>query len=326
MYDVKKTYIEWIEIFVHDDANQGNINIVRQVQGYHDSSAVGIITLKKYINKKLNPKNTWIFGLKRCSVQPTSDVSYMFSNGTSTVQNFEDLLDETPYIALPDIFISQDEDYAGKNRWKLPKYVGEYEILQIEPTWADDSSVKLSVDKATNRLDNETGMFWYDLKNVKSYDIHSYEITLLNQEMIHNMIRFFRRVSGKWKAFYYPTWVNDIKILDGIHQGSNYILTEWSLMTQFYANNKRKKKIVVFTKDWNSYIFDILTYADYTYNDKKVCKIILQTDSDVTIENDNILMVSYLNLVRFDNDDLQLNYESNEVANTSLVMREVDDL
>ena len=36
-------------------------------------------------------------------------------------------------------------------------------------------------------------------------------------------------------------------------------------------------------------------------------------------------MISYCNRVRFDNDTLVLNYESNIVANTTLVMREVDD-
>ena len=39
----------------------------------------------------------------------------------------------------------------------------------------------------------------------------------------------------------------------------------------------------------------------------------------------NILMASYMNLVRLDSDELQLNYESNDVTNTTLVMREVDD-
>ena len=39
----------------------------------------------------------------------------------------------------------------------------------------------------------------------------------------------------------------------------------------------------------------------------------------------DILMVSYFNLVRFDNDSLKLDYESNIVAGVDLVMREVDD-
>ena len=37
-------------------------------------------------------------------------------------------------------------------------------------------------------------------------------------------------------------------------------------------------------------------------------------------------MVCYLNLVRLDSDELVINYESNVVANTTLVTREVDDL
>ena len=37
-------------------------------------------------------------------------------------------------------------------------------------------------------------------------------------------------------------------------------------------------------------------------------------------------MISFLNLVRFDSDELRLDYESNIVASTSVTLREVDDI
>lgn len=313
---------EYIEIFSHDDVNQGSVNIVRQVNDYGD----GLIGLKKSINKPLDKRNTWIYPLKRCSVQPMGNLSYLFSNGTQVTHNFEDLLQKPLRAIVPNKFLAQDEDYIGRNRWNLPSIIGSYEVLQIEPTWADDEAIKLSIDKATNKLDNETGQFWYDLKNTRSYDIHTYNYYLINQEMIHNMIRFFNRVCGKWKAFYYPTWVNDIEVLGDIHHDDNFIKTSWSKVSQYYVNNSRNKKIVVFTKDWKSYIFEVLTYIEDTEESKKIGKVVLLSNAGVSIEKNNILMISYLNLVRLDSDELQLNYETNIVANTQLVMREVDDL
>lgn len=39
----------------------------------------------------------------------------------------------------------------------------------------------------------------------------------------------------------------------------------------------------------------------------------------------NILMVSFFNLVRFNSDDLSLGFESNTVASTTITLQEVDD-
>ena len=314
---------EWIEIFVKDDINSAvaGKNLVLKVESYQD----GIIGLTEVLNHYLDKSNTWIFPLKRCSVQPMGELSYIFSNGTHVVHNFEDLLDIPASVKVPNKYISNYETYDGRNRWKLPDYIGSYEVLQIEPTWADDEAVKLSVEKAFNKLDNSTGMFWYDLKNRSSYDTHIYQYILLNQEMIHNMIRFFHRVCGRWKGFYYPTWANDIQPINDLKVGDNYILVDWVNIRDFYLINSRKKKIVIFTKDWKSYIYDIMSYSRQVSGDKKVGKVLLQQSIKNTIPLDNILMVSFLNFVRLDSDDLQLNYESNEVANTSLIMREVDD-
>lgn len=315
---------EWIEIFVSDDINSAvaGKNLVLKVELYQD----GIIGLAEVLNRYLDKRNTWIYPLKRCSVQPMGDLSYIFSNGTHIVHNFEDLLDIPVSARLPNKYISNYETYRSKNRWKLPDYIGSFEVLQIEPTWADDEAVKLSVEKAVNRLDNETGMFWYDLKNRNSYDTHTYQYILLNQEMIHNMIRFFHRVGGKWKGFYYPTWANDLQPIKDLEQGDNFILVDWANIRDYYLINSRKKKIVIFTKDWKSYIYDIMSYSRQTEDDKKVGKVLLQQTIRNTISLENILMVSFLNFVRLDNDELQLNYESNEVANTTLVMKEVDDV
>lgn len=318
---------EWIEIFTHDDVTQqSGANIVRQVYEYGERLDSGIIGLKKSINKHLDPRNTWIYPLKRCSIQPMSDLMYRFSNGSHIVHNFEDLLQKPVRVNVPYTFLSVDEEYTGKNRWRLPQYIDNYEVLRIEPTWADDEAVKLGVDKAVNRLDNETGMFWYDLKNSRSYDTHTYQFILLNQQMIHNMIRFFNRICGKWKAFYYPTWVNDLILIEDIHADENFIITGWNKIAQYYLNNKRTKKIVVFTKDWQSYIFDVVTYVEEETDDGTIGKVVLPTEAMIDISKDNILMISYLNFVRLDSDELQLNYESNVVANTTLVMKEIDDL
>ena len=81
----------------------------------------------------------------------------------------------------------------------------------------------------------------------------------------------------------------------------------------------------MFTKDWHSYIYDIMAYSHEVIGGIDYGKLILSQPVDTMLKKDNVLMISYFNRVRFDNDTLVLNYESNVIANTTLVMREVDD-
>ena len=297
--------VEWIEIFVHDD---------------------GIIGLEKRIDRFLNKKNTWIFPLKRCSVQPMNGLQYIYSNGSNITYSFEDLLLKPDTIHIPYKYLTDYEYYKQRNRWHLPEKLNNRDVLTISPQWLEDDSVTLSVDKATNRLDNETGVFLYDLKNNMSYDIHTLELNLLYKQSINNMIRFFKRVCGRYKSFYAPTWANDIDIIEDIWASNNFVYTGWNKISSFYLSNKRPKKLVIFTKDWQSYILDIMTYSYATRGGVRVGKIIFTMPIGFNMQISNILMCSYMNLVRLDSDELQLNYESNNVANTTLVMREVDDV
>lgn len=312
---------EWIEIFVKDDVNQQGVNKICKVRKYTDS----VIGLQNPIDEFLYTKNTFIYPLRKCSVQPVSNLQYIYSNGTNITHNFEDLLDVPSDMPIPDKYISEYEDYKQRNRWKLPELLDGRQVLTISPTWVDDNSVSLSIDKAVNKLDNYTGLFKYDLRNTKTYDIHTLEISLIYKQAINNMIRFFKRVCGKYKSFYAPTWVNDIQISHNIIVGTNYVYTKWNLIYQFYLSNRRNKKLVIFTKDWKSYILDILTYSYEDIENVRYGKIMFTKPITFNLPVSNILMASYMNLVRLDSDELQLNYESNNVANTTLVMREVDD-
>lgn len=314
---------DYIEIFFHDDVTQSEANIVRKLRFILD----GELGFKEGFHRPLWKANTFIFALKRCSVQPFSDLEFQFSNGTIVTHNFEDLLLKPKKNRIPSKYIEEYEDYPQRNRWQIPEQIGDNEVFTLSPTWADDNAVTLGVEKATNKLDNETGQFWYDLKSTKSYDTYTRQIVLINRPQINNMIRFFRRVKGKCKSFWLPSWVNDIEVLEDLKPNDNFIYTFWPNISDFYANNTRNRKLIIFTKDWRCFIYDILSYSKHTKESGQVLGKITLTDTFGTpIDKSNILMCSYLTLVRLDQDELQLNYESDVTANTTLVFKEVDDL
>ena len=312
---------EWIEIFVEDDYLKSGTNLVCRVDRFSD----GLITLRKKIDRPLLAKNTWIFPLLKFSVKPSTSMNYVYSNGTAVTLGFEDLLLE-PSIHVPYKYRNEyDINIEKFNQWNMPSDIDGVEVLLNSPQWLEDGSVKLQIDRNINRLDAETGVFVYDMKNYSTYDVHSMDIYLCGIKMINNMIKFFNRRGGKYQSFYCPTYANDFELVLDVLPTSNTLYTKYTHLYKFYANNSRKKKLIVFTKDWHSYIYDIMAYSHEVIGGTDYGKLVLSQSVGTVLTKDNVLMISYFNRVRFDNDTLVLNYESNIVANTTLVMREVDD-
>lgn len=316
---------EYITIHLLDDVTDiFGENITREVNKYTETE----IELKGRIRKRLEAENTFIYPLRRCVLQPTMGASYVWGNGTEVALSFEDLNVKSK-IHLPYSFRYEyekiDEQY---NRWSLPEKYNDKEVFFVEPTWKEDEDNQLGVTKNTFRMDNETGIFVYDLKNNHSYDTHSYAMIFETQPKINNLIKFFKRMCGRYKTFYMPTWANDFQITRDISSGQNAIYTDFKRMYKFYLNNGTKKSIVIFTKDWKSYIYPILSYTYETLTNgpevTKYGKLLLQQPIDRNFLASDILMCSYFNLVRFDDDTLTLDYESNIVARVTLTVKEVD--
>ena len=312
---------EYIEIFFEDDFKQQS-NIVRTVHSYQP----GVIRLKGKIDVPLYTENTFIYPLRQCSTTAQDGLKYIYSNGTAETLNFEVVSKESK-ITIPynSIYNYQtDADYF--NDFGLPEQFLGKEVFLEHPQWVGDDSQNLTVSKNIQRMDNNTGTFVFDLRTTNSYDIHTTTILLDSQSRINNIKRFFERVCGRYKSFYMPTWVNDFQVDRDLQAQDNFMYTNFNILYKYYISNGRPKNIVIFTKNFQSYIREIASYSYEKIGDDTYGKLILSDKLGISIPKEEILMVCYLNLVRLDSDELVINYESNVVANTTLVTREVDDL
>ena len=310
-----------IVVFVDDSVK--NVNTYYSTNMYGDGGIVGI---HPDLNKSLNKKSAHVYPLIKCSIQPITGLDYVYSNGSNVTINFEDLLEESP-VKVPNKYLIDYYDiYSGMNRYKIPYTYGGENVLTLSPQWVDDGSVTLDIEKQTTKLDNDIGIVSYDSKNNLSYDKSTYNWYLMNKSEINNMIKFFHRIKGMYKSFYMPSWVNDFSPCFDIKAGQNYIYTEFDSLYKYYLSNNRKKKIIIFTKGLKSYIVDILSLTFETIADKKYGKLLLANPITVDLSLSNIKMISYFNHVRLDSDELQLNYESTQVAQVTLTTKEVDDI
>jgi hypothetical protein len=316
---------EYLTIHIVDDATDSlGKNITRAINRYTETE----IELQTRIKKRLLIENTFIYPLRRCIIQPSLGSTYGWSNGTEVALAFEDLNVKSK-IHLPYSIRYEYENISEQyNRWKLPTVFNGKEVFFVEPKWIEDNDNQLTVGKNTFRMDNETGIFMYDLKNNHSYDTHSYEMLFETRPKISNLIKFFKRMCGRYKTFYMPTWGNDFQVTRDIVAGQHAIYTDFKRLYKFYNGNGTKKYIVIFTKDWKSYIYQIMSYSYETVinagSSVKYGKLLLQETITKSLRVDDILMCSYFNLVRFDEDELTIDYESNIVARVNIAVKEVD--
>ena len=316
-----------VKVFVKDDYKASGVNTLLDIDAINTNNTLHI--KDAYTIDFLDMRNAFLYPVKRVALQPSSTLQYVYSNGSEVALNFEDLNYESP-VAFPNKFLEEYDVEDSANRFNLPLTHDGLNLFPVSPQWISDDSLSLTVDKWVTRLDNETGSFFYDVKTTNSYDIMTFDLTLMNKPAINNMIRFFRKVCGRWKPFYVPSWANDIEVWTDIRATDNYILTDFHNLDRLYNRNGRRKKIVIFTKDWKSYIYDIFTWKRLDFigkngNVKHLCEVILNKQVGVSLPKSNILMVSFLNFVRFDSDELVLNYETTNEAQTTLVMKEVDE-
>lgn len=296
-----------------------------QVKSYGSSGTAGTIGVSKGMKHYLNPLNTWVYPLIKCSFQPITGLQYMYSNGTQVTLNLEDIQEVSPVKVPAKYLVDYFDNYTDRNPYKIPYTYNGEQVLTIRPQWDTDDSMSLDVEKKTNKLDNEFGIFEYDNKSLFSYDKSTSRFLLINKAMINNMIKFFIRVKGRCKSFYMPSWVNDFQPCKDIVGGTNYIYTVLDGMYKYYITNKRKNKIIIFTKDYSSYVFNVISITSEEIGGYKYGKLLLGSPISTTIPLNNIAMISYFNHVRLDNDELSIEYETTQVASVNLVTKEVDD-
>lgn len=306
-------------LFFSKDSIKGE-NEAYQINMIDNSGAIG---LKQALLTDKIPGADFAVPMIRCAIQPADGLNYLYSNGSEVALNFEDILYQTT-VYFPERFsIDSDESYLDRNERNLPVTHNGYEVLLETPSWIEDNSMTLGMTKNSTKLDNDTGRFYYDLKSPSVTDVIGVNFLLDKKEQINNMIRFFHRRSGMLQAFYYPSWVNDIEPYSNLIVGQNFFYTDFDLFSKYYNAETRKKKIVVFTKDYKAHILDIVAYAHETVGDRKLGKILLSSPIESTIMKDNIDMISYLNLVRFNDDSLKIDYETTSIASIDISLKEV---
>lgn len=305
-------------MFFSEDAVNGG-GEVYQIRHILTNNMVGLqkqLTSKKYIGID------HVVPLLNCYVQPTDSTTYTFSRGTTTVLNYEVLADQNAPL-FPSIFdINTVESSDSDLKYGIPTSYNLVSIFRLEPIWIEDISDK--IEKNAEKLDNESGRIFYDSKSASIATTRDIKYTLTSRIDIDNLVKMFYRVKGMQTSFYIPSWLTDFEPAFDIGRNDMFFYTNLNSLYKFYANNNRRKLIIMFMNDYTVKIVKITAYSYETIDDVTYGKVYIESSFGILIRTRDINMISYLMRVRFNSDMMTLDYDTTFVADTTLSFKEVD--
>jgi len=217
-------------------------------------------------------------------------------------------LDFSESYELSQIFVPGSNDYSTYNG---------YYVLNNEPNWA--SNVELGLNKPFEVL-NTIGIdtsYCYQLETDFSLKA---KYTFYTASAINKFENFFNDIAGKYGSFWVPSWGNDFVITSAITNTDTTLSIE---NINYYSNWLNNDLIgrIIFIKYKSTEVFRKIISAPSAYS--------IQLDSAVGIDvsaNELANIVScFLLPVRFDQDELEMEYFNNEIAEAAIKFYSVND-
>ncbi len=192
----------------------------------------------------------------------------------------------------------------------------DWDVFATKPNWA--SEPRLSID-------HEYG-FFSDIGRAisrSSVDIAREMLTLKflleNKEEIAGLRDFFDGNYGRMGAFWVPSWRSDIVVTTDFDATDADLFIEDMPYEEYYLGNLGAGRYIMLlfpdlTRKYNKVIGAPAT--NHLILDEQIGKAAAGQDL-------NYLMVSFLYLMRFNTDELRLEYHTNTVAESTIVFRTI---
>lgn len=201
----------------------------------------------------------------------------------------------------------------------LPSSYNGIEIFRLSPSW--EGEVTSDYSRNAVLMDNKTGVFRYDLRGYDPTERRELPFLMHTRAEINNMQRFFYRMKGRCHSFMAPTWLQDVTLVDDALNGMPYLLAKFPGYWKYFTKTSRRRLLVVFRKDNTA---EIIKVSGYSTNDTgEYGKIWLNGNLKRPLLKKDVRMISFLCRYRFDSDSMVTDYETQQVATTSLPFAEV---
>jgi hypothetical protein len=303
-------------MFWHNDYVGGERYFINALYGD------GSIKMPELLSRDYAINNTFVHPVSYGYLKPEDDYQSFTASNTMMQLNV-DLLSDYSYTMLPVVLDEYHfEDWETKTPYQtaFPATYQNIDLFPLAPSW--DADLPANFTRNANRLDNVSGVVKYDLKNVYASENKEIEYILATRSEINNFQRFFTKCKGRWKSFYAPTWLNDMTLVQDVVKGQSYMIVDWSLYWKYYSSMSRRKRIVLFLKSGAIQIVQVAGYS--TDETGEFGKVYLDSDMSKRINKNDVVMISFLCMYRFDSDSLTTEYDTTGIARVVTTFTEVN--
>ena len=188
-----------------------------------------------------------------------------------------------------------------KNYFVLNEYPTEYDL---DYEYKRDIAV----------IDNKSNAPLYIDKHNFAKNIQTWEYIALNKKEKCNILNFLYNRAGRYSLFWMPTFANDITIIDDINTGQNILIIEPINAPSILQYND-KKHIRIDVWDGTVYYKEI---SGASIVDELSERIILTEQFTNFIAKEDILTVSFMNLVNIAHDNIEIEHLGDDVMKIKL--------
>lgn len=267
----------------------------------HETYFIGTILnfTDTYITFSENLTSTYPVGTVICPIVQcrlvdfANDINYKSSSYATVPVNFKETYEEDMFMDI------------GSHSY--PSY-NSFSVFNTEHNWSTD--IKKSISKNVDFLEF-LGASLADTYQLESNIVFSTGYNFYTREECWEVETFFNTQMGQWGNFWLPTWTKDIKVTSAFGTGDDTISIEDIEYSTYWDVNEIVGKTAVLIFPDNTFVYREIIDAPTSTSiqfDSTIGKSISASD----LSN---LVVSFLMPVRFNTDELKMDYITNSIAN-----------
>lgn len=188
------------------------------------------------------------------------------------------------------------------------------DLFSLKPNWAETPKIDFEFYREVIQF-VQTSINIYDLgEDTPSMMVYGY--TNVNREDYYYITDFFINHQGKLQRFWLPVWKNAFELVSDISSGDNIITIR---NVYFNLIERGYERIFIELKNGDFITRSIMTVVD----DGDEENMFLNTSINRDISINDIKFSGRLMLVRFDDDDLDIDHRSDAVTEIQLNFKEL---
>lgn len=195
-----------------------------------------------------------------------------------------------------------------------------YEVVLQEPNWVGE--LDNSSEQDFGILDNDIGPRSYQVTQTFARTVRGYRWLLGSRTEIDTFRALLKRLNGRQKAVYIPTFAADMVLLENLLSGGTSMRVDSPKLASFIGVKRAYQRVMIEMTNGTRYYHSIINVSE----DLDGSQIVGLSPSAATlIVPANVRRICFMPLFRLDSDEVVLTWQTDSVATVEASFRLVTE-